>query len=233
MIRIPEPASSVRGETRVTQVTTYPLVYADGESHNVEALAIHPRTGQAIAIEKTEKQASPAPVWIAPTSLSTSQDNVLRKVIDNVPVPGASGAGFSPTGDRLVVRNATHAYVWWIRNNDVVASLRGTPVTIQLPEQRQGEGVTFSPHGDALLVNSEGPRQPVWKVPLPEDADVDDAVPAGISPSLAEGTQPVNDNDTLMIVIAAGAGGSGLMLLTYRVIRARRTSLSLMSRSDR
>jgi hypothetical protein len=42
--------------------------------------------------------------------------------------------------------------------------------TLQLPEQEQGESMTYSPDGRTLLVGSEFPDQPVWRVPLPKEA---------------------------------------------------------------
>jgi hypothetical protein len=36
-----------------------------------------------------------------------------------------------------------------------------------LPPQRQGEGITFSEDGRALLVSSEGRKSKVWRIPFP------------------------------------------------------------------
>ncbi|WP_143020145.1 hypothetical protein [Sinosporangium album] len=230
LLKFPEPDPSVKGETPVTDVITYTLAYADGGSHNSEAVAVHPRTGQVFFIAKTEKAGAPVRAWSAPATLSQNRTNTLRQIHADLRVQGASGASFSPTGDRLVVRNATHAYVWWIKNSDVAASLRAKPITVELPTQRQGEGIAFTIDGQALLVNSEGSRQAVWKVPLPSEAgareDTDKQVGASLPPTLAEPAPGTGDNDLLMIIIALVAGTGGLGLLTYHLVRARRTTVS-------
>ncbi len=42
--------------------------------------------------------------------------------------------------------------------------------SIDLPVQAQGESVTYTADGKSLLVGSEGKNQPVYQVPLPEEA---------------------------------------------------------------
>jgi hypothetical protein len=41
---------------------------------------------------------------------------------------------------------------------------------MSLPSQEQGESITYTPDGRALLVSSEGDDRKVWRVPLPERA---------------------------------------------------------------
>ncbi|MCD0482120.1 hypothetical protein LO771_06735 [Streptacidiphilus sp. ASG 303] len=174
--RFAEPAGPLHDTT--VRAVRYTVRYADGP-RNAEALMVHPRTGRVYI---ASKQGSGGGLYAGPRRLSTSGVNVFRRIAD-VPSTVTDGA-FSPDGTRLVLRGyfSADAYRW--RN--------GAPQPlgpVDVPLQRQGEGVTFTPDGRALLYGSEGRGTSVWRQPLTGAALPDSARPAG-SPSPARSGAP-------------------------------------------
>ncbi|WP_433180984.1 hypothetical protein [Actinoallomurus sp. CA-150999] len=216
--RFAEPSPDSTGQVTATGLETYRLRYADGVTgRNAETLLVQPGTGHVFVVNKTENAQQRAALWAAPASLNPQGVNLLRAVVPNVPITGASGGAFSPTGDRVVIRNDDTAYVWWINGGDIAKSLTQDPVEILLPRQKQGEGVTFTPDGHALLVNSEGAGQPIWRVPLPNSADAArTAAPAGQSADNAGGGQNVT---MIALVIGGVAALIGFGLIVFHVRR--------------
>lgn len=178
VLRVPEPAVDP-GRLDVRLATAPPvrtvLTYDDGP-HDAETLLVHPRTGQVLVVTKGVLGSG---VYAAPLPLA---DGVLRRVggltLRGTGTPGgpdigglaqvlATGGAVSPDGRRVVVRTYTDAYVWQVPGDDLAAALRGRPTVLALPETRQGEAVTWSRAGDALLTSSEGRGAPVWQVAVP------------------------------------------------------------------
>ena len=180
------------------------LTYEDGP-HDAEALLVHPRTGQLLLVTKELLEAG---VYAAPQPLAGGQ---LRRVgavrvrptgTPGGPAPQAAaqllvtGGAVSPDGRRLALRTYTDAYVYDVRGDDLVAALRGVPRVVPLPATSQGEAVTWTRDGSALLTSSEGPRAPVHRVPVPPGAaggsrTVDHPAPAAAAqPDPAPTDQP-------------------------------------------
>ncbi|GGL56951.1 hypothetical protein GCM10014719_67940 [Planomonospora parontospora subsp. antibiotica] len=224
IVRMDEPSADKEGSQDAAGVVSYPVQYSDKAARNSESLLVQPGTGRVFTLDKTEKPEQRASLWMAPATLEERRVNVMRRVVAHVPVLKASGAAFSPTGDRIVVRNGEKAYVWRVKNDDVAAAFKGKPIEVDLPSQRQGEGITFSADGHALLVNSEGPKQPIWRVPLPKAADTETPVVPLESTGGAESGG--GSRDMLMIAIAAGSGLLAIGLITVNVGRIRRARRS-------
>ncbi|RFU18991.1 hypothetical protein D0Z06_23890 [Geodermatophilus marinus] len=90
-----------------------------------------------------------------------------------------TGGAVSRDGRTVALRTYTDAYVWPLSGSDVAGALAGEPVRIPLPEALQGEAVTFTPDGSALVVAGEGLPGDLTVVPVA-------AVPS-TSPSGADG----------------------------------------------
>lgn len=149
--RFPEPR--VLRDRSVT-VTRYTVRYADGP-RDAEALMVDPVTGRVYI---ASKDPSGGGLYQGPAHLSPSGTNVFRRIAD---VSWVTDGAFSPDGGRLLLRGYFSAtdYRW----HD------GRPTEIgpvDLPFQRQGESVTYTPDGRALMVGSEGADSQVWRVPL-------------------------------------------------------------------
>ncbi|GAA4631056.1 hypothetical protein GCM10023196_058870 [Actinoallomurus vinaceus] len=217
VLRFAEPSPDTTGQVTPTGLQTYRLRYADGVTgRNAETLLVQPGTGHVFVVNKTENAQQRAALWAAPASLNPQGVNLLRSAVPSLPVIGASGGAFSPTGDRVVIRNDDTAYVWWINGDDVAKSLTQDPVEVLLPRQKQGEGVTFTPDGHALLVNSEGEGQPIWRVPLPSSLDsARPSLPAGQGAGTGGGQNPT----MIALVIGGVAALIGVGLIAFHVRR--------------
>ncbi|WP_174550902.1 hypothetical protein [Actinomadura latina] len=155
--RIPEPAQL---RSRTLRATAFRIKYADGP-RNAETLMINPRTNRLYIASKLFG----GKIYEAPAKLRTSGFNVMRKVGD-APAIATDGA-FSPDGRTCVIRTYFGARLYSVQPDGRPGkSLK----SIDLPVQAQGESLTYTADGRSLLVGSEGKSQPVYQVPLPEEA---------------------------------------------------------------
>ena len=155
--RVPEP-SRLRSQT--LRATAFKIKYEDGP-RNAETLMINPRTNRLYLASKLFG----GKIYQAPARLRTRGFNIVRKVGDAPPI--ATGGAFSPDGRTCVIRTYLGARLYSV-NPD--GSPGRTLTSIDLPVQKQGESVTYTADGTALLVGSEGVAQPVYRVPLPKEA---------------------------------------------------------------
>lgn len=174
------------GEGRAEPFQSLRFAYPDGANRNVEAMIVDPDTGNCWLVTKTVDE--PAEVWFLPES-AFGAATTRAEARGEVPVTGVSGAAADPFGRFVVLRDATTAYLYPLGDGGVDDALQRRPTRVALPEQPQGEGVTVSRAGDALVVNSEGPGQPFWRVPLPT-AFVASLPPAPDPTSAAAGATP-------------------------------------------
>jgi len=222
VLRLPEPTGG--GSTPAESTT---LTYEDGP-HDAETLLVHPRTGQVLVVTKGLLGSG---VYAAPQPLA---DGVLRRVasvrLASTGTPGgprpqavaqllATGGAVSPDGRRLVVRSYTDAYVFDVPGEDLVEAFAGTPTVVPLPATAQGEAVTWTRDGRALLTSSEGEGAPVHRVPVPArvgDPPTRTPVPSpspSPSPSLSPGAAQQQDGTGVPVLPLAVGGGVILVML--------------------
>jgi hypothetical protein len=100
-----------------------------------------------------------------------------------------TGGAVAPDGRHLALRTYTDAYVWTLSGSDVVGALATDPVRTALPDSPQGEAISFTADGTALLVGSEGTPSDVTVVPLPAGTAASTGeTAAGPTPSLTDFT---------------------------------------------
>ncbi|MEV4438140.1 hypothetical protein AB0K09_03840 [Streptomyces sp. NPDC049577] len=215
--RFPEPKELK--DTTVTPVR-YTVRYDDGP-RDAESLMVHPKTGRVYIVSK--KRSGKGALYEAPEQLSASGVNTFRRVAD-INVWATDGA-FSPDGTRLVVRGYFEAREYRWQN--------GRPQEIGRPEvplQRQGESVTFTPDGRTLMYGSEGARSRVVPIGLTGDLLPDNAANrtadgskngTGRSDAQAEDGGDGHANTTLAVGAGTLALGLGLVLVLRRVLRRR------------
>ncbi len=145
--RLAEPVES--GDRTVTW-SAYDLRYPDGP-RNAEALLVDPVTGRLFIVSKRVQGAA---VYRLPRTLRTDRVNTLTRVAKAPPL--VTDGAFAPDGT-LALRDYLVAHVgdrWAART------------IVPLPVLPQGESLTWTLDGSALLVGSEGFRSAVWRVPL-------------------------------------------------------------------
>jgi hypothetical protein len=205
--RVPEP-TKLRSQT--LHATAFRFKYEDG-ARNAESLLINPRTNRLYIASKTKLFTGGAgTLYEAPAHLRTSGFNTLRKV-GSAPATATDGA-FAPDGSTFVIRGYFGATLY---------TAPGKKLTdVDLPTQDQGESITYTLDGRALMVGSEGEDEPVYKVPLPSEAlPTKKPTAAATARTAADGkTGSGDDSRTLGYVIIAA-----LAALVAAVVVRRRT----------
>jgi hypothetical protein len=194
--RIPEPAVL---RSRVLRATAYRIKYADGP-RDAEAMMIDPRDGR-IFIASKEFGGS---LYEGPKKLRTSGFNIMHRVGDTLLY--TTDAAFSPDGHSFVIRNYWSATIYSAPGR-ILAD-------VSIPDQRQGEGITFTADGRSLLLSSEGSDQPLWQVPVPAPA-----LPrprATHTPAITHGARPAGDRHEgsrrTVLFLAIGIAVAGVLI---------------------
>jgi hypothetical protein len=197
--RFPEPKEL--GDRSVA-VTRYTVRYDQGP-RNAEAMMVQPTTGRVYIASKKQ---SGGGLYEGPAELSAHGVNVFRRIAD---VPWVTDGAFSPDGSRLVLRG-----YFWSAEYRWAGGAPSRIADLDLPAQPQGEGVTFTADGRALMYGSEGRDSKVWRVPL-----TDSQLPDGVSPLTpketagsgtgGKGAAPASGTATGGTGTGAAAQGSG------------------------
>jgi len=203
--RVGEPASL---HDATLPARRYRFRYADGP-RDAEALLVDPRDNRLYVATKEDDGGG---LYQAPARLRSDRVNLLRRIAE-VP-PSITDGAFSPDGRAFVLRDYSAAYLFAAPGRQLAA--------FPLPLQRQGESITWSPDGDALLVGSEGPDSEIWRVELPEEAAARatptsrpraaPAPPAGGDPA---GASPLRWASSAVLLLAL-AGSVALLVARLR-----------------
>ncbi|MFI9638591.1 hypothetical protein ACIG87_00780 [Micromonospora sp. NPDC051925] len=213
------------------------LTYPDGP-HDAEALLLG-GDGRPVVVTK---QAGEAGVYVptgplrAGGSVPLARAGQLRLPITTTANPYSifgrrlvTGGATAPDGRRVVLRTYADAFEFDVTDGDVVAALTtGTPRVVALPDEPQGESVSYHRDGRSLLTVSEtadqpsGTRPTVLRYPLPEGpaspppSAASPSAPAGSDGSPSGASPAANDAADTRV----GAGGVRSLLLGVGVIVA-------------
>lgn len=154
--RMPEPDKLGDQTVKATQ---YDVTYADG-ARDAEALMVHPKTGRVYIADK--KRDSNGGLYEGPAELRPGRNNVFTRIGD-IDLWTTDGA-FSPDGDKLVLRSYFGAQAYDFKDGRI----QGDGGSVDVPMQRQGESVAYSPDGRALMYGSEGAGSEVEPVEAPD-----------------------------------------------------------------
>jgi hypothetical protein len=214
--RVLEPEPTDREEVTTEPPTSFRLRYPDGPG-DAETLLVHPRSGRLHVV--TKPLAGTARVYAAPERLDAGGPNLLEQVAEArtraTGTPGGPGIGglanhlitagdIAPDGSRVALRTYTDVYEWTVPGDDVAAAFDGEPTVTPLPPRQQGEGLAYTPEGDAVLVSTEGAASAVDRVVLTRP---------GEAPSP---TQPEEDEGLPWGPLAGGVGVVAVLLLLAR-----------------
>ncbi|MEV4370805.1 hypothetical protein AB0J71_27310 [Nonomuraea sp. NPDC049637] len=190
--------------------TRYRFRYAGG-GRNAEGIMINPRTGRLYVVSK-EFSGS---VYAAPKKLRTDKVNILRRVAA-APIM-ATDAAYAPDGSSYVIRTYFSATLYRPSGE--------TLARVPMPELRQAESIAYTADGKALLVGSEGPNSPVYRVPLPERAQAT-RTPTPKPVAAQESARPSDTGEPsgltakdVLIWLAAAAGATGVITFIARRTR--------------
>ncbi len=168
--RVAEP--DVRGTSPGTPISLsgverLTLTYPD-RAHNAETLMIDPRSGDLYIVAKSSDGVSP--VFRAAAPLSATAANKMQRIAVLRFGTGAlsgdrktTGGDISPRGDEIVVRTYDSAFLWRRASGGTVAdALLGTPCSLPLASEPQGEALGFAADGGGYYTLSEGSKQPLY-----------------------------------------------------------------------
>ncbi len=159
------PKTVLTGETEAAEA--FPFRYPDGK-HDAEALFLDPQSGRPYLV--TKKMTPPCAVYRFPLPLQAGQTATLEKVTTGKALKAISqlalitGAATSPDGKRVVIRTYFTA-LELVRTGGKFESLfNAEPQTIKVPLEKQGEAISYTLDGKALVTTSETVPAPLYQL---------------------------------------------------------------------
>lgn len=156
---VAEPAEGELAQVVATWTLTWPE-----RARDCEALAVHPCTGRVYLFSK-ERDPEQMPK-VARLPATPDADNVQElEIVAEIDTTALgtegmlTGADWSPTGDRLVVRNYVMAFAWETDPADPDAHWTATPVEVPIDNEGQGETVSWHPEGGLVTTTERVPMR--------------------------------------------------------------------------
>jgi hypothetical protein len=234
---------------RTTRPVIHRLTYPDGP-HDAEALLL--AAGDTPLV--ITKDAVPGVYRPAKPLTPNTDDGVPLVRVGELRLPDTNtsnpwsfvgrrlvtGAAKAPDGKRVVVRTYADAFEWDVPDGDVVKAITaGTPRITALPDEPQGEAITYSADGASFVTVSDvdsGKTTPLLRYhpiapPRPKPTTKATAKASAQATTGAVGADSRKRDPsgflgglTLegVVTVVAGVGGFGLLLLLVGMGRARR-----------
>jgi hypothetical protein len=225
--RVREPVPDGRKAVTTEPPTSFRLRYPDGPG-DAETLLVHPGSGRVYVVSKPF--AGPVKVYAAPSPLDADAANLLALVAEVRIRPTGTAGGprigglaqrlvtagdIAPDGRHVALRTYTDLYEWPVEGDDVAAAFAGEPRVTALPATEQGEGLTYTRDGRAVLLSSEGVGTPVHRVGLSRD---DASAPGSTGDPPGDGP----DGAPSRLPVLLGASLAALLLASWGAVRRRR-----------
>ncbi|MFJ8689335.1 NHL repeat-containing protein [Micromonospora wenchangensis] len=229
------------------------LTYPDG-AHDAEALLLD-GAGRPVVVTKQGGSAGmyvPSGPLRAGATVPMNLAGQVRLPLTTTPNPYSffgrrlvTGGATAPDGRSVVLRTYADAFEYDVTDGDVVAALTGgTPRIVPLPDEPQGESVSYSRDGRFLLTVSETAGQPPGtlptvlryarpatpapagsSLPAPTASDRAPTASGGATTTAPPDVDPrVGAGGTRSLLLGVGVIVAGLLLAgLVGVVRARRT----------
>ncbi|HEX6351869.1 MAG TPA: hypothetical protein VF106_02710 [Actinophytocola sp.] len=222
--------------------TFFRLTYPD-RKHDAEALVLD---GAGVPYIITKSPLGTADVFRPAGPLASPGPTPLEQVatvrLNSTDTPGGplpglvgsvtvTGAATSADGTAIALRTYTDAYLFPVKNGDVVAALAEEPVRVPLPNEAQGEAIAFQPDG-SLVTGSEagtdGAGQPVnvvagaARLVAPEPPAEEEKPRSGSTVSSA--SEAADDGLPAAPAAAVTIAAVGVVYLLFRLLRRRRSN---------
>ena len=167
--RVPEPKvapaqeGTARSPSGTLDAEAFTLTYPD-DAHDAEAMIVNRETGDLYVI--TKEYSSRSHVFVARAPLRDRQQLEPVAAMRIVGVLAArTGASLSPDGERIVFSTYDKGYELRLPEGRPFDSIwNQQPVPVELGSHEQGEAVTYSITGDAIVSASEGAGSPIYSV---------------------------------------------------------------------
>ncbi len=152
-------------EIAVDVVSQIEFQFPDGPE-DCESLAVDTEQRQILLMTKTNPLT--CRLFQMPLNLSPGKQNGELALVSNLAVPYATAMDISGDGRSLVAVNMLSGVLVRRANGETWQLACKMPAQVlNLPARPQGESVCFAAGGNSLLLNSEGVRQPLWRVAIP------------------------------------------------------------------
>jgi hypothetical protein len=143
----------------------FPLAFPDGP-RDVEALLVHPATGEVVLVAKTWGAAEVFRVRPAAGEVALAEPAGTIDAPGWGPLGQVTGGAVSPDGSRLALCSYGGVAEWAIAPGQGLAeALAGEPRSVPAPFLGQGEAVAYGPDGRTLYLTAEGDPAPLVAVP--------------------------------------------------------------------
>ena len=163
----PNAAASSRKSPLPTQPADILTFKYSDKPHNAETLLVQPKTGEIYVL--TKRADGPSDVFkIAPSFGSTSPipaQLVAEISLPTIPSGLLTGGAISADGKQAVVCDYSAAYVFDLNGSANFDDIwKQKPVQVDIGDRKQGEAVTFTPDGKAIIATSEKINSPLIEV---------------------------------------------------------------------
>jgi len=173
VLRAPEPEidAGERGQSLALGFDTLYFRYPDA-AHNAESLFVDPDSGDLYVVTKSDVDGSEVFAVRAPhtTNAVRTLERVAGVAFGSPELPGsalATGAAIAPDGRRVLIRTYDSAFLWArAAHASVAEALSGVPCALSVPEERQGEAISFALDGASFYTTSEGSGAALFEVEL-------------------------------------------------------------------
>lgn len=171
LYRVTEPnlnqastAKPLTGETVAAEA--FPFRYPDGK-HDAEALFVDPQARRPYLV--TKKMNPPCAVYRFPLPLQAGKLVTLEKVTGKAVKEIAqlalvTGATTSPDGKRVTIRTYFTALELTRAGGTFESLFNAPPQTVKIPLEQQGEAISYTGDGKALVTTSEKLPAPLYQM---------------------------------------------------------------------
>ena len=214
-------------------VVRHKLVYPDG-SHDAAAMVIQP---DKTAVIVTKEPSGAAKVYVASAPLTDKGTSTIRmRSAGTVTIASSgtnggppslgqtaqlevTGGAISSDGTKVALRTYTDAYQWDVSNGGVASALTsGTPQRTPLAGEPQGEAISYTSDGTALITLSFGAGQPL------QQWGTGSANKSSSSKGSGSWLPDLNVNNLMKAVYVVGFVGAALLIAGIIGIRKFRAS---------
>lgn len=164
--RVAEPAAGGSGgETEAASVMRFR--YPDGP-HNAETLLVNPDSGLIYIL--TKRSDAPSTIYRLPMNFDSPAAVTAEKIgelsVPSVPNGLLTGGSISPDHKRVMVCDYTQGYELNLPfgSTNFEDIFKQKPVIVNLGDRKQGEAVTYTADGQAVVATSEKKDSPLIEV---------------------------------------------------------------------
>jgi hypothetical protein len=151
----------------VEPMSTINFTYEDG-FHDCESVAVDSAESIVYLVSKEQAECK---IYSLPIPLEGSQKPNIAKAIATIKLSYPTAMDISPDGKRAVVLTYGDAYEFSRANGETWAqAFSREPRNIRAPTRKQGESICYGLDGKTLYFTSEGVSQPLWEMPVIENA---------------------------------------------------------------